>query len=218
MNKKAFTLIEVILALLIASFASIYIIKQMGQSSFNKDVRLLQKTIKMIINDGIISKNGYASRLGTQAAAGVDDLVSTGSCSPDFDFNSLTTKRLATCMDWVEIAYPSPGVYATSSKRFKLSSTASGVLYGSGLMENYGNCYFETKVVTGNTRQFDVFLDCSDVEYSDRSKEYLEDAIKFVFEKELSNIYIDTDENATSLTGTFLGDDEDGQIRARFEL
>lgn len=190
MNKlKSFTLIEVILALVIASMASMYVIKNMQHSNFNKAVIEMQNTIKMMITDGITSPIGYASS-------------SDNNCSPNADFTNLTAERLRNCMSW--------------DNRFDLAGTA---LTGNGLMENYGNCTFNTQVVAGQNRQFDVFIDCSNVNFNNKSLSYLEDAIRFLFENTLNYIIIQSRPNATSLDDAVLdGDANDGLIRARFQL
>jgi prepilin-type N-terminal cleavage/methylation domain-containing protein len=112
-RKKAFTLIEVVLALIVAAMASMYVLKSIWQNEYNSDVKEYQTVLKSIVEDGIISNVGYAS--------GADN-----NCSPNYDFTNLTTQRLKDCLDW---------------KQFSVD--ANGYLTGQGLMDNYNNCKFK---------------------------------------------------------------------------
>lgn len=188
-NKRAFTLIEVILALIIASMASAYVIKAISQNNFNSAVEETQETIQTIIRDGIANtSNGYASASGNN-------------CSSNHDFTNLTTARLYSCVDW--------------TTRFTLTGNT---LTGNGLMEDYGSCSFETQADPSDAQKFVVYIDCDTVKYNDRSKQRLEEAIKFIFERELSDIWISTDDNAIDITTPTGGTTDDGKIRATFGL
>jgi prepilin-type N-terminal cleavage/methylation domain-containing protein len=186
--KQAFTLIEIIIALTIAAMASMYILKSISQNDFNNDVVKFQAALKNIIDDGILSEVGYAS--------GAD-----GNCSSDYDFTNLTTQRLVDCLDWNKTIY----------------SNANGFT-SRDLMGNYNNCFFDTQVAVGNSRQFDFYVDCSNVDFNDRSPAYLEDATQFVLEQEFQDIHIKTFPDAVGTTSTTGGTDSDGKIRVLFEL
>ena len=193
-NKKyAFTLIEVILALLIASMASMYVINSMSNSKFNSAIKEMQNTIEDIVNKGIISTSGYASGSG-------------GFCSSDYDFTTLSTLRLTQCLDW-------------NNTRFDIDdSDALAPLTGIGFMRNYGKCQFNAVVDATNTRKFDIYIDCSNVVYDSKTLERLEEAIQFVFEQRLNDIHVQTLRDADDLSGTTTGNNTDGKIMGRFEL
>ena len=205
MNKlKSFTMIEVIMALVIASMASMYVIKNKQHANFNEAIINLQDTIQLIVEDGIISDIGYASGTGNN-------------CSPNLDFTDLNDVRLLNCLGWYDSTQTD---IADRPRRFTLADTDSNQnIIGNGLMENYGNCLVNVAVAAGNARQFDIFVDCSNVQFNNKSLAYLEDALRFTFENKLNYVHISTDENAISIDDNILsGTNVDGQIRARFEL
>lgn len=188
-SKKGFTLIEVILALIIAAMASVYVIQTIAQNNFNSAIEDTQETIKEVIKDGIAdTTNGYANGSGNN-------------CSVNHDFTGLTTARLRDCLGW--------------TTKFTLTGTK---LSGETLMQNYGNCTVETTVDPTTNQRFIIFVDCSTVDYNNRATQRLEEAIKFVFERELNDIWISTDDNAINITTTTGGTNTDGQIRATFGL
>jgi prepilin-type N-terminal cleavage/methylation domain-containing protein len=189
-NKKGFTLIEVTLGLMIAAAASMYAIKTMQNNRFNSAIVELQRTVKYIIEAGIISSNGYASGSG-------------GNCSVDLDFKLLDSDRLLQCVDWKD-------------KRFSLDGDDN--IIGRGLMDNYGACLVDVAVDSTNNRRFDVFVDCSNVNFNNKSVALIEDSIQFIFENDLSSIYVQTFSDATAVDTDTGGDATDGMIKAKFEL
>lgn len=193
-NKKyAFTLIEVILALIVASLASMYVINTLSNTKYNKAIKEMQFTIENVVNKGIINTSGYASGAG-------------GFCSSDYDFTSLTTVRLTQCLDW-------------NGTKFDIDTTnTSSPLEGLGFMRNYGRCQFYSEVDSTNTRKFNLYIDCSTVQYDDKTLERLEEAIQFVFEQRLSDIHVNTLRDADDVSGTTTGEIDDGKIMGKFEL
>lgn len=199
-NKKAFTLIEVILALIIASLASVYAIQTISKNRFNESLVDFQDTISSIVKDGIASNIGYASGTG-------------GNCSANLDFTGLTSQRLVNCLNW---------------NRFNIQ--ADGSMMGWDLMQNYGGCRVDVNVDPANTTRFFVFVDCSTIDYDNpiRSMERLEQAIEFVFTQKLGSLLIGTNRNASvpviNNAGTNndpaldVGINNDGLIRGYFGL
>ena len=191
-KKKAFTLIEIILALIVASIIASYTIQTIQKNRFFTDIVKMQNKIKYIVNDGIINSLGYPKGTG-------------GDCSSDFAFTNLTTKRLAECLFW-------------DSEDLQLNSTVPEKLIGIDLMRDYGQCTIETKVDVANSHQFFVYVDCSNLEITSKQLSLVENSIKFVFEKDLSAIHIITNDDSNGLNSSSGGNSDDGQIRAQFEL
>lgn len=222
MNKKAFTLIEIILSLVIISMLAVYVISQLEKSRYNYAVTDTQNTLRELIINGIISAQGYASATGkrTSVANPTDPTecsnfhTDDNGCSPNYDFTCLDTNRLVQCKSW--------------DQRFVVTGSVTPVVsptWGSlspledELMRQYGSCSVEVRVVSTNRNSFDIFVDCSLVDFNARSTEHLEDAVKFVFQENFADISVTIEDNAESMIDTtLLGDSEDGMIRARFEL
>lgn len=228
-NKKAFTLIEILLALVLLSMIAAYIFKQIQHTKYLQSVSETQNQIREIIRDGIISPIGYASATGKRNVPissdcyGASTFSSTDNgCSPNPDFTCLNTFRLVQCKEYN---------YSSSNPRFSLVGSnlavGSNVTYPKWgrlvpqtdeLMRNYGTCTFEVR--QGSTRiEFEIFIDCSTVDFDERAPEFLEDAIKFVFQEDYADISVTIHDGAESMEDTsYTGDKEDGKIKAEFTL
>ncbi len=91
-NKKSFSLLEVMMALIIATVASVYVIKQQQQSQFNSAVKEMQDSVQLFVEDYIINANGYASDIGKN-------------CSDSFNYSAITGPRVVLCSDLKEFTY-----------------------------------------------------------------------------------------------------------------
>jgi len=229
--KKGFTILEVILALILASVAAFYVIQTMAKNNFYESITNLQKTIKIIIEDGIIGENGYASATDVN-------------CSPNYDFVDLNTSRLFYCNDW-----NTSNSFFLVNDRITSISDINGTRKTAGsqdLLVQYGGCNLQVSVdllnvdsnttLVDNPRRFYVYVDCRndqnyhthDVNNTEdlKTRTRIEQAVKFTFENELHNIYKQTDDFATGinidpLTGANVaqgGKDNDARIGAWFEL
>jgi hypothetical protein len=105
--------------------------------------------------------------------------------------------------------------------RFTLTGSE---LTGDGLMDDYGNCTFETTVVTGDINSFDVFIDCSNINADQRVLSRIEDMLAHSFGP-LDNsdliaqfIYRNAVDITTALANETAGSGsgDDGMLRARF--
>lgn len=210
MFKKGFTLIELILTLVLMSMISTYAIKEYLNSQLNSAVLELQDTVLMIVNDGIMSHNGYASATGTP----VIDPTNDNGCSPTYLFDNLSSTRLHQCLNW------------TASNRFQLSSNK---IVGKGLLDEYGGCSVDVQAIANPSEattfdRFDIYVDCSNASVETKKIILLEDALNYVFEVSLSDATQIIYRNATNLTTVLAnanagtGNPNDGKIRARLVL
>ena len=189
-NKKAFSLIELILVIAFTSIIAMYAFKTIQHNNFLNAVVKLQDTVKFIINDGIIK--GYSQ-------------IGGSNCSENYDFKDLNTERFLSCNSY-------------KNGRFKLDITKS-FISGNGLMENYGSCRIYMHEGSSR-RKFYLYIDCNNVQNTMSIKEstLIEDALKFTFTNELKSI----NTSVTSIVNTYnpaiTPSDDDGIIRADFEL
>ncbi len=88
------------------------------------------------------------------------------------------------------------------------------------LMYSYGGCSLWVRQVPSARRAFDIFVDCSNVDYRDDSPKLLEDSIKFVFQEDYADISVNIKSKCSSLIDDSCnsGDEEDGKIKGRFSL
>ena len=198
---KSFTLIEVILALIISTIIATYIINQKSFSNYLEAVKNTQSSIENIVNNGIIGNTGYASARG-------------GNCSSDYDFSNMDSQRLILCNEWND------DNNETTNDRFKIIDDE---IEGYELMGAYGQCSLDIKVVSTNIREFDIFVDCSNVKYNSKTLELLEDSLSFTFENTLSDLFISIEHKATSLKieTHYQGDKNniiDGMFRVRMGM
>ena len=202
MKYKSFSLIEVILALLISTAIASYAIKQKSLSDYFSQISIAQDTITDIINNGIISPIGYASNRG-------------GDCSSSFDFENMTTTRLAQCNEWND------NDPLTTNDRFNIVSNAlvaNENISSKELMAFYGGCSIEVAVVPSNTRQYDIFVNCSNVKYNDRTLALIEESLSFTFQKTLSSVFISITQKAVNINGSVLSGDPLGVLDGKFRV
>jgi prepilin-type N-terminal cleavage/methylation domain-containing protein len=209
-NKKAFTMIEVILALVMISLIVTYIIKQVLHTQYLTAVTSYQNELTEIITEGVIGKLASDGKVLIKAYANGDG---DSNCSQNANYDNLTTRRLIDCKNW-GTRFDVTAVTATNTWGI-LSSTSDE------LMQHYGGCTVEIKEDTSVSSNdvFEVFVDCSEVDWNERSPILLEDATKFVFEVTLKDILDSIEENSESMNDVVnSGDDEDGLIRGKFKL
>lgn len=228
-NKKAITIFEILLALVLISLIGAYALKQIQHTQYIQAVSETQNQIREIIRDGIISPKGYPSGTGKRNTPintdcyDANTFASTDNgCSPNLDFTCITTFRLAQCKEWD---------HSTTDPRFTLigsnptvGATTTYPKWGrlvpqtDELMRSYGSCTIEVRPGSSRT-SFEIFVDCSSVDFSERSPEFLEEAMKFVFQEDYADISVTIHDGAESMEDTsYAGDKEDGKIKAEFSL
>jgi prepilin-type N-terminal cleavage/methylation domain-containing protein len=201
---KGFTLIEVILALMIASLASIYVIKSISKNDFNKELLVFQDNLQSLIEDGLISPTGYM--------IGDEDSSSTAPCADGNDFLGLDSKKLVDCLkigdNWNDITAFGSGI--------------SSYIISNNFMRNYGGCKVSTAIDPLDTtnRSFFVYVDCSSVDYDDnvRTLAKIESAIDFLFVRKLEYMFDSVQRDSNAIDSSSGGDANDGKIRAKFIL
>lgn len=216
MSKKGFTLIEIILALIIASIASAYVIKTIVAQDFQEELVNFQDNLKVIIEEGIASPNGYVSGGGTP-------------CSPNsvYDYTNLTTTNLHTCLNQGESW---GGLLLTTTTPAYLTSSTSGFMngyggFGSGALANMA-CGIETVQNPFDARGFYVLVDCSRIaplalsertEADKRRLAQIEEAIEFLFVRRLDYMFVSSSRTAVLLSGTGSGTNDDGIVWGSFK-
>jgi prepilin-type N-terminal cleavage/methylation domain-containing protein len=213
-NKKAFTLIEIILALIIASIASAYVIKTLLAQDFKEDLVSFQDNLQYIIEEGIASPMGYASSGGTP-------------CSNNYNYAALDTENLFNCLQrgesWQDLTY------LDDNGIDYITNTTNGFLnyYGGnddGNVSDMG-CGIRTAVSGTSDNQFLILVDCSRIapknindrdEKDNRRLAYVEEAVEFLFARKLEYMFVRTDREVTRLNGTGTGTTNDGIIWGEF--
>jgi prepilin-type N-terminal cleavage/methylation domain-containing protein len=219
-NKKGFTLIEIVLALIIAFIASAYVIKTLFAQDFKEELVKLQDNVQFIIEEGIASPTGYASGGG-------------GDCSTTLNYANLTTNRLFGCLrqgdSWRDLEL------TTSTPQYITN-------FDSGFMNSYGGFATDVNLINMGcgievmgedltapngvaTNHFYVLVNCSRIapsqaddqdETDKRRLSQIEDAIEFVFVRKLEYMYVNHNRQANVLGGTGSGSDSDGIIWGEF--
>lgn len=210
-QKRAFTLIEIILAVTIATLISFAAYRTVLHNNFAEAIKNTQETIAYIVKEGIASPNGYANGAGVVGDANL-------TCSPSHDFTALSSTRLAHCVDWDNVQSP----------RFNVDDTVGFTSNnGHDLMKQYDpnarGCSVNVTADTANAERFYVFVDCSMINFDDsiftqRSRARLEEAIAFTFQSTLQEYWITTDRDSTNINNSTGGADDDGMLRGHFGL
>jgi len=194
--KKAFTLIELIIVMIIVSLMGTYAYNTIKKNNFYSALTTLQKTMKHIINNGILSPTGYPSAKG-------------GSCSENYDFIGLNAKNLIECTGFNEFDVTGTG----KSSNFTSNS----------LMADYGSCNIYLNDFNNSRNSFEIYVDCNEIftNYGIRYASQVEEALTFTFEQEFSNINPHVTNDIDKYNVLPIGvetSSEDGILQVRFEL
>lgn len=197
-NKKAFTLIEIIMSIAIVSIiASLgYIYKK--QSDFYSAVNDMNQKLFYIIDAGTMNTiTGYINATG-------------GDCSNTYEYTDLSAGRMIDCNDWNSI-YPYSGTKSTDgTESYIVSFLKEYMPSGSGC-----NLYLDEK----DTDEFYMFLDCSNINFDsdNRRKKFIEQKVLSYMKDNFSTIYQSVDMQSTAVDNDSSGTDEDGKIRILFK-
>jgi prepilin-type N-terminal cleavage/methylation domain-containing protein len=213
-NKKAFTMIEIILALVIASMASVYVIQTMMKQDFQEELIKFQDNLQYVIEEGIASPTGYASGAGSP-------------CSPTLNYANLSTTNLFNCLrvgnSWSDLVLTSPTAFITNGTTSGFMNTYGGHDTATGL-QNMG-CGIQTIVDPSDNNKFNILVDCSRIapllvsnqdEDDKRRLAQVEDAIEFVMVRKLAYMYLSRDKELTRVDGTGSGNEQDGIVWGQF--
>jgi len=198
-SKKAFTLIEIIIALVISAMIGAYMLAQKQKSNFTSDVDKFAQTLVSMIQNGVIDSTvGYVS----------------SSCNGNGDYHDISASNIKDCTGWNNYTIGGTSGDDGSQNWFE----------GQNLLRQYTSggdgckVYFDED--TGDTTIFYMFVDCSNLNYdngADRYKKYVEDRVGYFLESSLPTVFQSKDENAIDITGTGGGDDKDGMVLLKFK-
>ena len=196
-KKRAFTLIEIIIALIISAIIGVYIFKQRSYTNFKESVEEFGKQVVKIISVGVMNNTvGYANGSGDP-------------CSDNKDyFDDITASRVLECVGW-------------TSKFNKHTDYFDGVkLLGAYSTDGKGcKLYFDS---TGsNTTKFKLFVDCSNIDFghNKRYKKYVENRLEYILKSnnEVADSIAEVKHNAKSLDDEDSGSNDDGKILFKFD-
>ena len=196
-KKNAFTLIEIIIALIISAMIGVYIIKQQSYSNFKDSVEKFGQNVIKIISVGVMNNSiGYAQGGGDP-------------CSDNKDyFDAISASKVIDCLGW-------------QSKFTKEGDYFDGVaLLGPYTSDGHGcKFYFDSNEST--TTKFTMFIDCSNVNYKNekRYKKYVEDRLEYILKSNSSvgDSIAEIKREATSLSNESGGTRDDGKIMFKFD-
>jgi prepilin-type N-terminal cleavage/methylation domain-containing protein len=205
MGRKAFTLVEIIIALVIASVIATYVMQQKNKNAFYDDINDFLNTIEGIINVGITdSVVGYPRGDGD----------STNACGDSTDYTSITASRVVNCAGWTSKF----DIEGTNTSFLELNG-ARNYIEGTNLFAQYtddgAGCKIYIDEDGSDKTIFIIYIDCSNVNYGqqDRYKKLVEERIASFIQTKYS-LKVDTMvRDATSLTSTVGGEEDDGKLR-----
>ena len=200
-NKKAFTLIEIILALVISAFIGVYILNQKSYSNFKDSVEAFGKKLTKIISIGVLDNVvGYAN--GNGAPCGDNKNY----------FDNIKASKVVECVGWDD-------KYDTID-----NGGSDNYMYGVRLLGAYTNgigCKIYIDTTGTNTTKFNLFVDCSGVDYKndDRYLKYVENRLEYILklDTQVGDMIESIEHNATGVFNTSGGDEKDGKILFKFD-
>ena len=195
-KKRAFTLIEIIIALIISAIIGVYVFKQRSYTNFKESVEEFGKQVVKIISVGVMNNTvGYANGSGDP-------------CSDNKDyFDGISASKVLDCVGW-------------DSKFENHTDYFDGVkLLGAYSSDGKGcKLYFDS---TGsNTTKFKLFVDCSNITFGNdkKYKKYVENRLEYILKSsnEVADSIADVNHTATSLNADG-GSDDDGKVLFDFD-
>jgi prepilin-type N-terminal cleavage/methylation domain-containing protein len=193
-RKKAFTLIEIIIALVISAMIGAYMLFEKQKGDFTSSVSKFANTLVSMISSGVIDSTvGYVS----------------SSCKGNGSYQDISASNINDCTGWS--AYDVGGTAGDDGSK--------NWFYGINLLGAYTDdgqgckVYFDEDSSTNDI--FYIYVDCSSVDYdggSSRYKKYVEDRVSFVLKSSLSTMVQDIKRDAVSIDGTTGGSDSDGKV------
>ena len=199
-NKKAFTMIELIIALVISAMIGAYILVEKQKGDFTESVSKFANTLVSMITSGVIDSTvGYVS----------------SSCKGNGSYQDISAYNVNDCTGWSAYNIGGTTPSDTGSDNYFEGKNLLGAYTSGG-----SGCkvYFDED--TTDTTIFYIFVDCSSLNYdggSSRYKKYVEDRVAFVLESSLSTIHQETKSDATDISGATGGSDSDGMVWLKFK-
>jgi hypothetical protein len=198
-GRGSFTLLELILVIAVASTIAIYAIKSLNHANFLSGVDDLQDAVVEIVQNGIISTDGYINP--------------NPDCSGDiFSLYELTAYKLQSCMNYSEFELED-----------NTTQNNSSAFIGKRLMRDYGGCRILLSNHISDISQFNMFVDCSEVDFNSKSFELIEDSLVYTFEERLKYTHVQTYKKAKDISTNYAialnsGTLDDGMIGVVFKL
>jgi len=192
--KKAFTMIEIVMSVVIAGFITFLALKHYMTSQFYSAVNKMDNNIINILDNAVMNPvQGYVNGSG-------------GDCSVNNTYSGLSAARAIDCIGWKN-AYPYGGTKSTDGTKS----------YVYTLLKDYAGNGQGCKLYLGenpsDNTSFYVFLDCSNLNspYS-KYKGYIEKKLNADLRTKFNTIVQNTYFDATSLYNTTGGNSKDGKI------
>ena len=192
--KKAFSMIELVMTIIISGFIAYLGYSHYRVSQFYSAVNKMDEDIANILENAVMNPvQGYVNGAG-------------GDCSTNNTYSGLSAARAIDCIGWGN-AYPYKGVKSkngTLSYIYKLLKDYAG---------NGNGCKLYLGENPSDNTSYYVFLDCSDLDsaYSNY-KAYIEKKVNADLRNKFTTIIQNTYFNATSLYNTTGGNPKDGKI------
>jgi len=193
-RKKAFTLVEIVISLMVAGFIGFLVFRHYMISQFYSSVNKMDNNIINILENAVMNPvEGYVNGTG-------------GDCSSNNTYEGLSAARAIDCIGWSR-TYPYKGVKSTDGTKSYIYT----------LLRNYSKDGEGCKLYLGanpnDDTSFYVFLDCSNLDSAYAGyKGYIERKVNADLRNALSTIVQNTYFNATSLYNTTGGNSKDGKI------
>lgn len=197
--KKAFTLFEIIVTILIITVIASLSYSYIKQNKWQSDVNIIDKNIFFLLDKGVMNTTtGYINGTG-------------GDCSNNNDYTDLSAARMVDCADYNR-TYPYLGTKSTDGTESYLTN----------FLKNYTSNADGCKLYLNDksTNEFYMFLDCSNINYengSSRIKKYLEQKVDSYMKINFSTIYQSSDTQSTAIDNDSGGTNDDGKIRILFK-
>ncbi len=202
-TKRAFTLIEIIISIILAALIGAYVLVGKQKSDFTSAVSDFANNLVSMIESGVIDSTvGYANGSGDP-------------CSNSHDYKDITSARIKGCVGWnYEVNDDDTSNTDGTYSYFK------GLNFLGAYTDDGEGCkvYFDED--SSDSKIFYLFVDCSTLNYdggNSRYKKYIEDRVDFVIKTKLSTIYQDTDRDATAINNDTGGSSDDGKIRIKLK-
>lgn len=206
-SKKAFSLFEVILALIAISGIMYLFFNMKRKNDFYESINNFAQKIDLIIKEAVTNPvEGYINGKG-------------GYCSSDTSYAGLTAGRAIKCVGWNTNIFPISGASINASSASPSKEYIYGLLKGE---TSKGGCKVYLKPDNNDLTEFYLFIDCSNLNYSNdnRDKALFESKmiynLKNAFPNMLQEIYPDAI-SIDTIGSDNSGTKSDGKIGFKFK-
>ena len=198
-TKKAFTLLELIFAIVLAAIISYFGLMQYLQHLKNQRIEAFLNNVNSVINIAIIDPiQGYVNGTG-------------GYCSDDNTYRNITACRAIKCakLDNIFSLYEKSGNCDTNYNDSYIQKLFLTDTNGKG-------CNIYIKPDSSDSTIFYLYIDCSNITNS-RERAEMEDFLKYDMRENFNLILQDIYPNATGINNINGGNSSDGKIMFKFK-